>query len=87
MFTSGNAKSGFIDALMLGYLHCVVGVGISVLVGFLPEVFLSRYYVDTRLEAFAPAIAITGLVLGLVLVPDLGTAKEQVWLGFLGCSG
>jgi hypothetical protein len=33
-------------------------------VGFVPEGILSHYYYDTRVEAFAPAIACTGLILG-----------------------
>jgi hypothetical protein len=33
-------------------------------VGFVPEGILSRFYYDTCIEAFAPAIAFTGLILG-----------------------
>jgi hypothetical protein len=33
-------------------------------VGFIPEAILGRFYYDTGIEAFAPAIAFTGLILG-----------------------
>ena len=67
MPTSENIKSPTVsNSLMLGFLHCVVGVAASFVAGFLPEAVLERYFVYTGFEPFAPAIAATALILGLV---------------------
>ncbi|HSY33414.1 MAG TPA: hypothetical protein VLA42_15615 [Verrucomicrobiae bacterium] len=52
------------NSLILAFLHCILGAGLSMVVGFIPEAILGRFYYDTGIEAFAPAIAFTGLILG-----------------------
>ena len=61
---SGITKSTVTKLLMCAYVHCLLGAGFSMLFGFLPEGILSHSYYDTHLEAFGPAIAFTGLILG-----------------------
>jgi hypothetical protein len=45
-------------------LHCFVAVVISALIGFLPEVLFGDLYRNSRIAAFFPVIAITGLLVG-----------------------
>jgi hypothetical protein len=61
-------------------LHCFVAVGISGLIGFLPEVFLSKLYYNSGIEAYSPAIATAALLLGYFVAPRLGAkAATATW--------
>jgi hypothetical protein len=76
--------------LMCAYVHCLLGVGFSMVSGFLPEGILSHYYYDTRLEAFAPAIAFTGLILGFFFSVRFqnGRGASLAWIfGLLWLAG
>lgn len=63
--------------VMFAFLYWVAGTGTSFIVGFLPEAFLSRYYVNTGIEPFAPAIAATGLALGIAFS---GRGARWTWI-------
>jgi hypothetical protein len=70
--------------LMLAFLHWVVGTGASMIIGFLPEGLLSRYYVNTGIEPFAPVIAATGLVLGLAFSGRFRNGQGASWAWIFG---
>jgi hypothetical protein len=53
-------------------LHCFVAVGISGLIGFLPEIYFSKLYYNSGIEPYSPVIATTALLLGYFAVPRLG---------------
>ena len=62
-------------------LHCFVAVGISGLIGFLPEVFLSKLYYNSGIEPYSPASAMTALLLGYFVAPRLGAkAAMATWV-------
>ena len=63
--------------LMFAFLYWVAGTGTSIIIGFLPEAFLSRYYVNTGIEPFVPAIAVTGLALGIAFS---GRGARWTWI-------
>lgn len=68
--------------LMFGFLHCILGVAGSVSLGILPEAFLSRYYFNTGIEAFAPAVAVTALILGFAFggIISKGQGASLAWI-------
>ena len=71
-------------SFMLAFLHWVAGTGASLIVGFLPEALLSRYYLNTGIEPFAPAIAATGLVLGLAFSGRFKNGQGASWAWIFG---
>jgi hypothetical protein len=46
------------------FFHSLVAMGVSVILGFLPEAMVSSFYKDSRIAPFSPVIAITALLLG-----------------------
>jgi hypothetical protein len=66
-------------SLITHYLLAVAG---GMTIGFLPEVFLSRLFYNTRIEAFVPAIAVTAFLLGYFLSQRiiLGRAAKWTWI-------
>lgn len=70
--------------LMLAFLHWVVGTGASMILGFLPEGLLGRYYVNTGIEPFAPVIAATALVLGLAFSGRFRNGQGASWVWIFG---
>ena len=61
------------------YLIAVVG---AMIIGFFPEMFVSRLYLNTGLEPYSPMIAATAFLLGYFvagLVSD-GRASTFVWI-------
>jgi hypothetical protein len=83
------AKSTVTDFFICGFLHFMIGVGLSMVFGLVPEAFLGHLYYNTGFEAFGPAIALTGLILGFFF--SVGVRNGQgaslawifgaVWLG------
>lgn len=62
-------------------LHTVVAVVGSMLIGFGPEALVSRYYYNTVIEPYSPAILLTALVLGYLVNRILGDrAAQWVWV-------
>jgi len=80
---SGSASSVG-HTVKLAFLHWVVGTAASVLIGFLPEAFLSRYYFDTRIEAFSPAIAGTAFILGIGFSGRFKNGRGAAWVWVFG---
>ena len=81
MFEKSNSIR---HSFMLAFLHWGVGIGASLVVGFLPEAFLSRYYVNTEIAPFAPVIAATGLILGLTLSGRFKNGQGASWAWIFG---
>jgi hypothetical protein len=65
-------------------LHTVVAVFGSMLIGIGPEAFVSKYYYNTGIEPYSPAILTTALVLGYFVNRKLGNrAAQWVWVSGL----
>ncbi len=63
--------------LMFAFLYWAAATGTTFAIGFLPEAFLSRYYINTGIEPFAPVIAAIGLALGIAFS---GRGARWTWL-------
>jgi hypothetical protein len=66
------------------FLHYLVGVVGGMVIGFLPEAELSRIYYNTGLEPYAPAIAITALLLGYFVSVHIGKGRAATSAWVLG---
>lgn len=53
-------------------------------VGFVPEAFLSHLYYNTGFEAFGPAIALTGLILGFFFSVRVQNGQGAIFAWILG---
>jgi hypothetical protein len=77
------------NLFMLAFLQCGLGVGASVIIGFVPEAWLARFYVDTVIEPFGPVTAATAFILGLAFSGHLKNGQGAsfawvfglIWLG------
>ena len=60
----------------------VVAVGGAMIIGLLPEAYLSRFYYNTDLNPYSPAIALAALVLGYLVSVRIrkGQAATFVWV-------
>jgi hypothetical protein len=74
---------------MLAFLHWVVGTGTSMIIGFVPEALMERYYVNTWVEPFAPTIAAIAFIVGMTLSGRFkgGQGASWVWVFGLFCLG
>lgn len=74
------AKSALFWLFLVG-VHFVVAVGAGMLIGWGPELLFDRYYLNTGVQAFSPAIAFTALVLAFVVGPKIkgGRGATFVW--------
>jgi len=54
------------------------------IIGFLPELYLSFLYHGTVLEGFAPAIALTALLLGYFVSRRVFRARAARWTWIIG---
>jgi hypothetical protein len=63
--------------LMFAFIYWLAATVTSFTVGFLPEVFLSRFYANTGIEPFAPAIGATGFALGIAFS---GRGARWTWI-------
>jgi hypothetical protein len=70
--------------LMLAFLHWVAGTGTSMVVGFIPEAVLGRYYVNTGIEAFAPVISTIALALGVAFSGRFRDGRGASWAWIFG---
>jgi hypothetical protein len=54
----------------------------SVIIGFVPEAWLARFYVDTVIEPFSPVTAATAFILGLAFSGHLknGQGASFAWV-------
>ncbi len=64
--------------------HYLVAVAGGMMIGALPEAFLSRLYYNTGLEPFAPTIAITALLLGYFVSHRVFRARAATWTWIIG---
>jgi hypothetical protein len=64
-----HSLNTFLGGLFLQFVLAVVG---SMLIGFLPEAFISRYYYNSGFEAYSPAIFATAIMLGYLVTRSLG---------------
>ena len=62
--------------------HYFVAVAGAMIIGFLPEVLLSRVYYNTGIEPYSPMIAITAFLLGYLVSLFIfdGRAATFVWI-------
>jgi hypothetical protein len=72
-------------SLLLHFLiYLFVAVICSMVIGFFPEAFAGRYYLNTGIEAYSPAILVTAITLGYLLNRKLGhSAALWVWVAGL----
>ena len=70
-------------SLLAHYLVAVVG---AVIIGFLPEAFVSKIYYNTGIEAYSPMIALTAFLLGYFVAGFIfdGRTAMFVWIIGLG---
>ena len=64
--------------------HSFLAMVGGMILGFVPEAFLSRLYYDTGLEPFAPAIALTAFLLGYFFSHQLFRARAAKWAWIIG---
>jgi hypothetical protein len=70
--------------IWLFLFHLFVAVICSMVIGFFPEAFAGRYYLNTGLEPYSPAILVTAITLGYLLNRKLGhSAAIWVWVAGL----
>jgi hypothetical protein len=67
--------------LILHFLVATIG---SIMIGIVPEAIVSRFYYDTGLEAYSPAIALIALLLGYFVSFRLFGEKMASWIWLLG---
>ena len=74
---SGTTLSWSVSLIM----HYFLAVAGGMIIGFLPEVVLSRAYYNTGLEPYSPAIALTAFLLGYSASAHIrdGRAASFVW--------
>jgi hypothetical protein len=85
-FTQSLRDSYFLLGLFLQGVVAILG---SMFIGFLPEVFASRYYYNSGFEAYSPAILATAVILGYLVSRRLGHSPAMwvwtvglVWLAY-----
>ena len=65
------------------FLQAVVAILGSMLIGILPEAFISRYYSDSGFEAYSPAISATAIVIGYLATRKFGHSPA-IWVWTIG---
>ena len=80
-----NKQRFQVSSLLLLFLfHLFVAVICSMVIGFFPEAFAGRYYLNTGIEAYSPVILVTATTLGYLLNRKLGhSAAQWVWVAGL----
>ena len=68
---------------MLLACHFFVAVAGGMLIGFFPEALVSRFYYNTGLEPYSPAIAASALLLGYFAARHLGL-RAATWTWTIG---
>ena len=80
-FAQSLRETHFLGGLSLQFFLAVVG---SMSIGFLPEALISRYYYNSGVEAYSPAISVTAIMLGYLVARKLGHSPATwVWIGGL----
>lgn len=74
----------FVLFLMSTFFHWGAGTFVSFVLGIFPEGLLSRYYPNTRLEAFFPVIALVAFVLGLTVSARFRHGEGARWTWAFG---
>jgi hypothetical protein len=65
------------------FLQAVVAVLGSMLIGILPEAFTGRYYYNSGLEAYSPAILAVAIILGYLATRKYGHSPAM-WVWIIG---
>jgi hypothetical protein len=84
-FSQSLRDSHFLVGL---FLQAVVAIFGSMFLGFLPEVFASRYYYNSAFEAYSPAILTTAVIFGYFVSRRFGHSPAPwvwtvlVWLAY-----
>jgi hypothetical protein len=77
-FSQSLRETHFLGGLCLQFAVAVLG---SMLIGFLPEAFMSRYYYNSGFEAYSPAIFAAAIMLGYLVTRRLGHSPAMwVWI-------
>jgi hypothetical protein len=74
----------WLEWLALLFLHCFFLAAASITVGFFLEVALGSYLVNTRLEPFAPMIALVALLTGYFVVSPGKKRRAASWTWLVG---
>jgi len=72
-----------LEWLKLLLLHCVF-LAAAFIIGFFLEAALSRYWVNTGLETFAPMIALVALLTGYFVVSPGKRQRAAAWMWTVG---
>jgi hypothetical protein len=76
-FSKSENSNSVRYTLMFAFIYWLAATVASFAVGFLPEVFLSRYYENTGIAPFAPVIAVIGFALGIAF---RGRGARWAWI-------
>jgi hypothetical protein len=79
-----SAVKGLVLRPVILVAHFLVAVAGSVFVGFVPEYFLSRFYYNTGIEAYSPAIAVSAFLVGYYVSFRLKNMRNAAWTWVVG---
>ncbi len=82
-FVQSLRGTHFLGGLCLKFVVAVMG---SMLIGFLPEALIGRYYYNSGFEAYSPAIFVTAIMLGYLVARSLGHSPAM-WVWIIGLLG